>query len=106
MHARAALPANGQNGFPAWFRAEVAAVVFTVSVVVCATAPVIVAVARTPHVAGSLAATGVIAQLRLTAPVNPPDGVNVMVEVFPVVAPGATVIAVPVIAKPGGAVMT
>ena len=33
------------------------------------------------HVAGALAAVGVMAQLRPTEPVNPPDGVTVMVDV-------------------------
>ena len=32
-------------------------------------------------------------------PVNPPPGVKVMVEVFPVVAPGLSVTAVPLIVK-------
>ena len=54
--------------------------------------------AGTLHVAGSLAAKGVIAQLKLM-PVSPPDGVKLTVEVFPVVAPGITVTAVPVMAK-------
>jgi hypothetical protein len=35
-------------------------------------------------------------------PVNPPAGVRVIVEVFPVVAPETTVIAVPLIVKPAG----
>jgi hypothetical protein len=34
----------------------------------------------------------VTAQLNATAPVNPPEGVTVIVDVFPVVAPAATVI--------------
>ena len=38
-----------------------------------------------------------------TLPVNPPLGVTVMVEVFPVVAPGAAVTAVPERVRPGGA---
>jgi len=32
------------------------------------------------------------AQVKLTAPVNPPRGVSVTVEVFPVVAPGETIV--------------
>ena len=76
--------------------------VFTVSAVVCADAPVIVTEAGILHVAGSLAATGVMAQLRLTAPVNPSNGVRVMVEVLPVVAPGVTVTPVPLTVKVGG----
>jgi hypothetical protein len=102
MQARTALPADGQKSFLVWFRADVAAVVFTVRVVVCAAAPVMVAEPGTLHVAGSLAATGVIAQLRAIGPVNPPAGVKVIVEVLAVVAPGATVTAVPVTLKLGG----
>jgi hypothetical protein len=33
--------------------------------------------------------------------VKPPEGVTVMTDVFPVVAPGATVIAVPLMVKVG-----
>jgi len=76
-------------------------VVFTVSVVVCADAPVMAAEAGRLHVAGLVAAVGAIVQLRLMVPVNPPDGVRGMVEVFPVVAPGATVTAVPLTVKLG-----
>ena len=36
-----------------------------------------------------------------TLPVNPPDGVTVIVDVFAVVAPRETVTAVPLIAKLG-----
>jgi hypothetical protein len=42
----------------------------------------------------------------VTFPVNPPPGVTVMVEVFPVAAPGATVTAVPASVKPGGTAVT
>jgi hypothetical protein len=79
----------------------VAAVVFTVRVVVCAVEPLIVMEVGMPQVAGSLAAAGVIAQLRLIVPVNPPDGVKLIVEVLPVVAPGATLIAAPLMEKLG-----
>lgn len=34
----------------------------------------------------------VSAQVRFTFPVNPPEGVTLIVEVFPAVAPGATLI--------------
>jgi hypothetical protein len=45
-----------------------------------------------------------MAQVIATAPVNPPDGVTVMVEVLPVVAPGLTVMLLPLVrAKLGGA---
>jgi uncharacterized membrane protein YdfJ with MMPL/SSD domain len=69
--ARAALPADRHKNLSRSFRAEAAAVVFTVRVVVCAVAPLMVAEAGMLQVAGSLAATGVMAQLRLIAPVNP-----------------------------------
>jgi hypothetical protein len=58
--------------------------------------------AGTLHVAGSLAAVGVMAQLRVTVPVKPFAGVTVIVEVLPVVAPGATETAEPVTMKVGG----
>lgn len=78
-------------------------VVFTVRVAVCAVEPLIVADVGMLHVAGSLAAVGVTvtAQLRVTMPVNPFEGASVIVDVFPVVAPGATLTAVPVIEKSG-----
>lgn len=38
---------------------------------------------------------------RITLPVKPPPGVTVMVDVFPEVAPGATVTGVPLTEKPG-----
>jgi hypothetical protein len=72
----------------------VAAAVVMVSVAVCAVVPLIVTeVGETAQVAGLVAAFDVNAQVRLTAPVNPPDGVTVMVEVLPVVAPATTLIA-------------
>jgi hypothetical protein len=42
----------------------------------------------------------------VTFPVKPPAGVTVMVEVFPVVAPGITVIGVVVRVNPGGTTVT
>ena len=76
-------------------------VVLTVRVVVCAVVPLMVTEVGMLHVAGSLAAVGVIAQLRLITPVNPPEGVKLIVDVFPVVAPGATLTAAPVMEKVG-----
>jgi hypothetical protein len=77
-------------------------VVYTVSAEVCAEEPLIVTEAgERLHVAGSFVAAGVMAQLRVTAPVNPFAGVTVIVEVFPVVAPGATETAVPAMVKVG-----
>lgn len=43
----------------------------------------------------------VITAIRATLPVKPPVGVMVMVEVLPVVAPGATLTAVPLTVKLG-----
>lgn len=74
---------------------------FTVSVAVCAVVPLIVTEAGMLHVVGSLAAMGVMVQPKLTVHVNPLDGVMVMVEVFPVVAPGVSVTAVPLTVKLG-----
>lgn len=75
------------------------AVVLMVSVAVPAVAPVIFTgvVAPKLKVGKSRAPEGleVIAAVSATLPVNPPLGVTVMVEVLPVVAPGARVTAVP-----------
>jgi hypothetical protein len=79
-----------------------AAVVFTISVVVCAEMPLTVIEAGILQVAGPLAATGAMVQLRATAPVNPPMGVTLTVDVFPVVAPEATLTDVPEMEKLGG----
>jgi hypothetical protein len=67
----------------------VADVVATVRVSVIAAAPVMVTESDVKlHVAGLVAPVGpATAQVRLTAPVNPFDGVAVIVDVFPVVAP-------------------
>jgi hypothetical protein len=55
------------------------------------------------NVGGASAPAGleVTAAVSATLLVKPPDGVTVMVEVFPEVAPGVTVTAVPVIVKLG-----
>ena len=72
--------------------AVVAAVVATVSIDVLAVAPLIATEAgESAQVAGSFAAAGAMAQVRATAPVKPPDGVTLIVEELPVVAPGITV---------------
>jgi hypothetical protein len=102
MDAKAVPPADGQKKLLTRMRATVAGVVFTVRITVCAAEPLMVAEAGTLHVAGSLAATGLIVQLKLITPVNPFVGVRVIVEVFPVVAPGATETDVPEIVNPGG----
>jgi hypothetical protein len=69
----------------------VAAVEFTVSVAVAAEAPVMLTLDGTLQVGGSLGLVIVVvtAQVRLTAAANPPAGVTVIVEVSPLVAPGA-----------------
>jgi hypothetical protein len=80
----------------------------TVKVAVPLLAPLIVTGVVVPklNVGGSTAPTGLlpIVAVSATAPVKPPDGVMVMVDAFPVVAPGATVTAVPATAKLGGKV--
>jgi hypothetical protein len=77
------------------------AVLFTVSVEVCAAPLIATEAGKRLHLAGSLAAVGERSQLRLTVPVKPLTGVTVIMEVFPVVAPGVTVTAVPLTVKPG-----
>jgi hypothetical protein len=63
--------------------------------------PVIVTVAGDRlHVGGSLAATGLMEQLRLTVPVNPFVGVTGMETVLPVVAPGSMLIDTPPLPPP------
>jgi hypothetical protein len=96
MHARAVPPTDVPKNLLVRLRAEVGDMVFTVRVVVCAVELLMVTEGGMLHVAGALAAVGVIAQLRLITPVNPPEGVKLILEVFPVVAPGATLTAVPV----------
>lgn len=84
---------------------EVAAVVVMVSVAVAALAPEMLTGLLDPKLklGGYWAPLGldVIAALRVTLPVKPPEGVTVIVEVFPVVAPGATVTLAPLIENPG-----
>jgi hypothetical protein len=86
--------------------ALVAAVVVIVSVAVPAEVPVILTGLVEPKlkVGGYWAPVGleVTAAVSTTLPVKPPAGVTVMVEVFPVVAPGVTVTAVPLTVKLGG----
>jgi hypothetical protein len=76
-------------------------------VAVSAVAPVMFTVLAEPklNVGGSTAPIGpeVTAAVRATLPVKPPAGVTVMVEAFPLVAPGAILTAVPLTANPGGA---
>ena len=81
----------------------------TVRVPVTAPVPVTSTVELTPHVAGLVCDVGVVvtAQVKLTLPVNPFDGVTVMVAASPVVAPAANASApllLSAIAGGGGAV--
>jgi hypothetical protein len=72
-----------------WINALVAAVVVTVSVEVCAVVPLNVTDGGVSvHVGGSLAATGVMEQLRFTVPEKPLVPTTLIDTVFPVVAPG------------------
>jgi hypothetical protein len=103
--ARAAPPAEGQSSFLVRFSAVVAAVVYTVSVADSEVAPLKVNdVGERLQVAGSTADCGSTMQLRLIVPVNPLDGVTLIVAVFPDVAPGLIVSADPLNVKPGGVV--
>jgi len=95
--------AEGQNNFFISFPPAIAAVVVTVSVEVCAVLPLSVTEAGLRlQAAGSLAAVGLIEQLRFTVPKKPFVPVTLMIEVFPVVAPGLTVIAPSLPAPPLG----
>lgn len=71
--------------------AVVVVVEVTVSVPFCAALPLIVTAEVTPQVTGLVAPAGAVvtAQLKFTAPVNPLEGVTVMLAVFPVVAPAS-----------------
>ena len=86
----------------------VAAVVDMVRVAVPPAALVMVTglVEPKPRVGRYCAPVGleVIAAVKTTLPVKPPDGVTVIVEVFPVIAPWATVTAVPAMVNVGTAV--
>jgi hypothetical protein len=67
------------------------AVVLIVSVPVAAVVPAIVTELVTLHAGAEIPPGGLVnTQVRFTVPVNPPAGVTVMVDVFPLVAPGRT----------------
>ena len=70
-------------------------VLSTVTVDVNAPAVMSTEVGFNPHVTGLVALAGlvVIAQVKSTVPVNASEGVTVMIDVLPVVAPCVTVIA-------------
>ena len=86
----------------------VGAVVETVSVAVAGLTPVMLAGLVEPklRVGRSTAPVGLVAMavVSVTLPVKPPPGVNVMVEVLAVVAPGETETAVPTMVRLGASV--
>lgn len=110
-NANVAPPAGGQKGLRFSFLAFVAAVVVTVSVKVWGVLPLIVTeVGFRLHVGMSLTPVIVVVtlQVRVTVPLNPFVPATLIVPVFPVVAPGVTVMdVVPPVpgAKVGSAVM-
>lgn len=73
----------------AYAPAVVVVVVLMVRVAFCDAVPAMVTEDGTPQVAGLVAPVGamVTAQVRLTAPVKPLEGVTVMMAVLPLVAP-------------------
>ena len=100
--ARAVPAVVGKKIFSGAFRALLAAVVVTVSVEVTGVEDVISTVAGDRlQVAGSLAAVGLMLQVSATLPVNPPEGVTLMVEVFPVLEPRTTLTGVAEMVNPG-----
>jgi hypothetical protein len=90
MNAAATPPVDGQNSFFASFFADVAAVVVMVSVEVRAPLVISTEAGDKLQVAGFVEAFDVNAQVSATVPVKPLEGVTVMVDVFPVVAPELT----------------
>lgn len=106
--ARTALPAEYQGGLRDFGYARAAlvgAVVETVRVAVPAVVPVMLTGLVDPklNVGGYWAPAGlaVRAAVNPTLPVKPPPGATVIVDVFPVVAPGETITAVPLTVKVG-----
>jgi len=83
-------------------------VVVMLSVAVSAPLAIVTEPGDMLQVAGSVDAFVVNAQDSATVPVNPPEGVTVIVEVLPLVAPGATVIWPPLVRAnvPAGAAVT
>lgn len=80
----------------------VVVVEFTVNVALAGVVPLIVTGEVTEHVGTLVPVAGVTAQVNATAPVNPPEGVTVTVEV-PLAPPAAKVIALPVVSVMAGA---
>jgi hypothetical protein len=107
MQANVAPPAAYRHGGAerrGSIAALLAAVVKIVRVAVAAAEPLIVTGDVDPKlkVGMSDAPDGleVMAAVNVTAPVKPPAGVTVIVDVFPVAAPGERLIALPVMVKP------
>ncbi len=87
-------PADEPSSFFKSFLALDGAIVFTVSVAVWTAFPLSVNEdGLRLQVGGSLAAEGLMEQLRLTKPEYPFVPATLIVDVFPVVAPGSMVIA-------------
>jgi hypothetical protein len=106
--ARAAPPAAYHEGLRelGYTRvAVVAAVVETVRAAVPAVVPLMLTGVVDPKlkVGGYCAPAGLDVRVAVntTLPVKPPAGVTVMVDIFPVVAPGVTVTVVPLTVKVG-----
>jgi hypothetical protein len=100
--ATAIVPPTVRNLFSGRSRAlVVAAVVFTVSVLVAADDEVTSTVLAIEHVGTFVAPVGLVVTLHamLTLPVNPPAGVTEIVDVFPVVAPGVAMVIGPLLLR-------
>jgi hypothetical protein len=93
--ASATPPPIGSNRILGFSIAAATAVVLTVSVAVPAVVPLIAIGEVTEHVGVSVPLVGETAQLKATLPVNPPPGVTVIVDVFPLVAPGEAIVIAP-----------
>jgi hypothetical protein len=108
VHASAA-PLVANQGIPRVLGSTIAALVAAVVEIVRVAVPAVVPVMLTGVVDPKLKVGGywapvgleVMAAVSATAPVKPPAGDTVIVEVFPVDAPGVTVTAVPLIVKLG-----
>ena len=89
--ATAIPPPTAKNLFSGRARAPLVAAVLLIVIVAVALPLVTLTVGGIEHVGEFVAPDGleVREHVRLTVPVKPPDGVTVMVEVLPVVAPGA-----------------
>ena len=106
--AKTAPPAGVKNSFICRLNALLFAVVSTVRIAVFALPVMLTEDEERLHVGGEVRLFGLTEQVRFTVPVKPPDGVTVIVEVLPEVAPRLTVM-FPLLLKPkpgGGAWLT